>query len=63
LDAQEVENDFARLLDTLKHRFIHFTKVAFYDVQKADNEFSGEFPYLKHHFREFIQVAIWMPRG
>jgi hypothetical protein len=29
LDAQDAENEFAWPFDTLKHRFIEFTKVAF----------------------------------
>jgi signal recognition particle receptor subunit beta len=46
LDAHDAENDFARLFDTLKHRFIDFVIV----VQKVDYESSWPFAYLKHKF-------------
>jgi hypothetical protein len=58
LDAQEAKNEFAWPFDTLKHRFVDFTKIVISDVQKAD-QFSGPFAYLKYHFRNFVQIAFF----
>jgi hypothetical protein len=35
-DSHDTENEFAWHFDTLKHRFIDFTKVVYKDVQKAN---------------------------
>jgi hypothetical protein len=57
-DAQEAQNEFAWLFDTLIHRFIVFNTVVYEDVYKADYEFAGQFAYLKHHLRDFVQIAF-----
>jgi hypothetical protein len=36
LDAQDAENELAWPFDSVKHRFIDFTKVVYLDLQKAD---------------------------
>jgi hypothetical protein len=46
-DAHDALNIFVWPFDSLKHRFIEFTKVVFWDLQKTDYEFSGPFTYLK----------------
>jgi hypothetical protein len=46
-------------LDTLKHRFIDFTNVVFYDGQRANYEFSGPLAYFHHHLSEFDQFAFY----
>jgi hypothetical protein len=50
---------FQGIFNHLKHRFIHFTKVAFCDIQKAENELSGLFDHLKNHFNDFTLVVIY----
>jgi hypothetical protein len=42
-NAKYVEKAFELPFDTMKHRFIDSTKVAFKDFQKTDYEFSGPF--------------------
>jgi hypothetical protein len=39
LEARQAENDYACLIDTLKYRFIHLTKVVNFGGQKAENSF------------------------
>jgi hypothetical protein len=56
---QVAGNEFVLLFDTLKHRFIDFTKVFFKDVYKARNEFSLPFSYLKNHLSNFVQVSVF----
>jgi hypothetical protein len=38
--TQEAEKEFAWPIDTLKHRFIDYTHVAFWADHKTKNEFS-----------------------
>jgi hypothetical protein len=57
-DIQNAENYFSGLFAHLKHHFIDFTKVAFYDEQKAEYEFLEPFAYMKHLFCDFVQFAF-----
>ena len=45
--------------ETLKHRFIELTQVAFWDGQEAENEFKVTCEPLKHRFLDLKQVAFW----
>jgi hypothetical protein len=46
----------------LKHRFIDFTRVKFYDVQKADYEFSSHSPTWNITSATSSELLFWMPR-
>jgi hypothetical protein len=59
---QKAGNEFSALFDHLKHCFIEFNKVAFWDIQKADYEFSGPFDHLKHRLLDLVHLHFWMPR-
>jgi hypothetical protein len=50
---------FPSPFDTLKYRFIDFTKVVLQDVQEANCEFSEPFAYL-NHLSDFVQVAFFV---
>jgi hypothetical protein len=54
-DAQDAENYFAWPCDTIKHRFIDFTKAVFKDVQKAVYEIMSH--SHTYQLNEFVQVA------
>jgi len=45
--------------ERLKHCFIKFIKVLFWDVQDSENEFKVPLDHLKHHFIDLTRVAIW----
>jgi hypothetical protein len=50
---------YAGHVDPLKHRFLVFTQLVFWDSQKAENGFAGPVDSLKHRFPDFTQLAFW----
>jgi hypothetical protein len=51
-EPQDTENAWP--FDTLKKRFIDFSKIVFQDVQKAEYESTEPFAFLNHHLSDFI---------
>jgi len=44
--------------ESLKHRFIDLSQVAFWEVEEAENELKLTWEPLKHRFFNFTQVAF-----
>jgi hypothetical protein len=44
----------------LKHCFIDYTQVAFWDSHKADIEFSVPFGHLNHRLLVLAKVSFWV---
>jgi hypothetical protein len=62
LDAQDAENEFVWPFDTLEHRFIDFTIVAFKKSRRQIMSSPGH-SHTWNQFRDFLQVEFWKPRS
>jgi len=58
-DSQEAENLFKVSCDSLKHRFLEFTKFAFWAGKEEENELTVPGDHWKHRFLDLTKVEIW----
>ena len=53
------ENELQVLYESLKHRFLDYTQVAFWAGQEEGKEFPVPGVHLNHRFLDLNKVAFW----
>jgi len=53
------QNEFKVTYEPLKHRFLDFNQVAFWDGQEEENEFPLPGDHLKYRFLDLTKPQFW----